>query len=342
MSYLAATVLDSYRADYALSNFDKFEHRVSQYGCLDAFMSDTDKLIPIKAIEAGRTASSRATTIPVINKTVFTPTTTRKCAVWTHPSVSAFVTPSWTTIVDGFTMVPSQYANNFISYQQDFNTKMRDLQIAFLLALDTAAYTYLNTYMAQVNNADGNPYTVASYVSGIPAADQNNFLNEIDAVMMQNDLKGPFNIVASPRFASLVNFLGAQGGSNAVNTAYQLPGKNIHYSNRMTVANGDRDTAFVMPEGSLAFMNWINPINRTGFTAGAKTWGTIPLPLLGIEAELLYQADCGDNSTETGAADQATPIESFGISFDYSFLHAYNQAIATYAGTIYKFALSKT
>jgi hypothetical protein len=342
MSYLAATVLDSYRAEYALSNLDKFEHRISQYGCLDAFMTDTPNLIPTAQIEAGRTASSRATTIPVIKKTAFTPTTTRKCAAWTKPAVSAFVTPSWTTIVDGFTMVPGQYVNNFISYEADFRKKLLDLQIAFLTSLDTAAYTYLNTYMAQVNAADGNPYTVASYISGVPAADANNFLNELDAVMGQNDLTGPFNIAASPRFAGLVNFLGAQGSGNATNTAYQIPGKKFHYSNRCTVAASDRDTVFVMPEGSLAFMSWINPQNRSGYTAGAERWGTIPLPLLGIEAELYFQAACGENSTETGAADQATPVESFGISFDYSFLHAYNQDIATYAGTIYKFGLSKT
>ena len=342
MAYLAATVLDSYRAKYADQNLDYYEHRPSVYGAFDAYVKDTPNLFNAAELEKAKMAEDHAVTIPVINKKTFTTTTTRSCTGETNSNVSAFVTPTWATKAVGFHMVPSQYGDNYIKYQDDFNKKMWDMQLHLLAELDTLAYTDLNTDKAAVNNADGNPYTVAANTMGVPFADRYEFFNELEAIMTQNDLYGGYNIVGSPRVNTLVRHLSNQGSANATNYAYEFMGYNFHYSNRVTVAAGDFATVFAMPTGSLGFLTWVDPDSRMGITSGSKEWSTIFLPLLGFEVGLLYQSTCGDNSTEAGNGFEASMIENFNFSFDYSFNGAYNSDAATYPGTIYKAGLSKT
>ena len=342
MAYLAATVLDAYRAQYSAQQMDKYEHRASRYGCLDAYITDTPNLVNAVELEKAKQAKDHSVTIPVINKKTFTTATTRTCTGATNSNVSAYVTPTWATKMVGFHMVPSQYGNNVVKYQDDFNKKILDMQLHLLAELDTLAYTDLNTDKSVVNNADGNPYTVASDTMGVPYADREQFFNELEQIMAANDLYGNFNVVASPRANALIRHLANQSSANAENFAYQFMGYNFHYSNRCTVAAGDMATVFAMPEGSLGFLTWIDPDARMGLSGGGKEWSTIFLPLLGIEVGLLYQATCGDNSTEAGNGYEASMIENFNFSFDYSFIGAYNSATATYPGTIFKAGISKT
>lgn len=343
MAYLAATVLDSYRAQYSQQQMDKHEHRASIYGALDAFIMDTPNLVNAAELEAAKMAQDHAVTIPVLKKKTFTTTTTRSCTGLTNSNVSAYVTPSWATKVVGFHMVPSQYGDNYIKYQDDFNKKILDLQIHLLAELDTLAYTNLNTNKSAVNNADGNPYTVASNTMAVPYSDREQFFNEMESIMTQNDLLGPYNVVGSPRLNALVRHLANQGAGNDVNYTYEFMGYRFMYSNRVTVAAGDMATAFIMPTGSLGFLTWIDPDARMGNRApDGKEWSTIYLPLLGFEVGLLYQGTCGDNSTEAGNGFEASMIENFNFSFDYSFINAYNSDSATYPGTIFKAGISKT
>ena len=342
MAYLAATVLDAYRAQYASQQMDVYEHRPSVYGALNAHIVDTPNLVNADELEKAKMAQTHGVTIPVINKKTFTTTTTRSCTGLTNSNVSAYVTTSWATKAVGFHMIPSQYGNNYVKYQDDLNKKLLDMQIHLLAELDTLAYTNLSTYKSAVNNADGNPYTVAGDTMGVPFSDREQVFNELESIMMANDLYGPYNIVGSPRVNSLVRHLANQGAANAVNYAYEFMGYQFHYSNRVTVAAGDMATVFAMPNGSIGFLTWVDPDSRMGLVAGPKEWSTIYLPLLGFEVGLLYQATCGDNSTEAGAGAEASMIENFNFSFDYSFLHAYNSNTAVYPGNIFKAGISLT
>jgi len=345
---LAATRLDPYRLAYERSNLDAWEHRMSQYGAYATFMNDTENLIPgYNELTQNRTSPVRTVSIPVINRKDFTTASVRTCSAQTHELTSAYVTPSWTTIKTGFNMVPAQYNNNYISYQAAFNNKMQHMERAFLEALDTAAHTALNTNKAQTNNAAGNPYTVVANDMIVPAADNQLFLNELGPIFAANDLpQDNINIVSSPRFQALVREYSAQGTSNAENRAFQFGGYNFAYSNRVTVATGDRDSVYAMPVGSLAFLNWVDIDAQMGHNStDGKEWSTFFLPRVGIQVGVLYQSTCsnegvGDGARATGL--EATLEESWMFSFDYSFNVAYNSSAATLPGNVYKSRLSLT
>jgi len=345
---LAATRLDPYRLSYDASNLDAWEHRASNYGAFQTFMDDTPNLIPgYNELTANRTSPVRTVSIPVIQRKNFTTAAVRTCSAITHELTSAYVTPSWTTIKTGFNMVPAQYANNYITYQNAFNNKMHHMQRAFLEALDTAAHTSLNTNKSAVNNADGNPYNVVANDMIVPAADNQLFLNELGQVMAQNDLpQSDINIVSSNRFQALVREYSAQGTSNAENRAFQFGGYNFAYSNRVTVATGDRDSVYAMPKGSLAFLNWIDIDAQMGHNStDGKEWSTFFLPEVGIQVGVLYQSTCsnqGVSGTARATGLEATLSESWMFSFDYSFNVAYNSDSTTLPGVVYKSRLSLT
>ena len=345
---LAATRLDPYRLAYNASNLDAYEHRMSEYGAFGAFLEDTNNTIPgYNELTNNRTSPVRTVSIPVINRKDFSANSYRTCTAQTFELTSAYVTPSWTTWSDGFNMIPAEYANNYIQYQDAFNKKMLNLQRTILEDMDTAAHTSLNTNKAQVNNASGNPYTVVSNDMLVPAADNQLFLNELGAIFAANDLpQYGINVVSSPRFQALVREYSAQGTSNAENRAFQFGGYNFGYSNRVTIATGDRDSVYAMPQGSLAFLSWVDIDSQMGHKATmGYEWSTFFLPLVGIQVGVLYQSTCsnqGYDGTARATGLEATLSESWNFSFDYSFNVAYNSDATTLPGVIYKSRLSLT
>ena len=340
---LSTTFLDEFALSYDKSNVDVNEHRLSRYGAYETFRKDTNNLMPGQAeLVAARTTEQRTVRIPVINRKTYSTGSSRSCSAKTAENTSAYVTPSWTTIVAGFQMIPSQYEANHLSFQNDFNRKMIDIQRTFLEAVDLAAYTHLNTNRSAVNNADGNPYTVVANAMVVPEEDAQLYFNELGQIMHQNDLPGEQNVVASPRTEALVREYSAQGTSNAENRAFQFGDYNFAYSNNVVVATADRDTIFSMPIGSLAYLSWVDPDSRLRHESGdGKEWMPVSLPLLGHQVGLLIQSTCADKSG-TVSGLEATLVQSWAFSFDYSFNSSYNSDSTTLPGSIFKAAVSKT
>lgn len=340
---LTLTFLNEYTLAYNRSNVDANEHRLSRYGAYETFRKDTNNLIPgAQELIAGRTTEQRTARIPVINRATYSTGSSRSCTAKTEENTSTFATPSWTTVVAGFQMIPSQYEANYLTFQDDFNRKMTDVQRTLLTALDTAAYTHLNTNRSAVNNADGNPYTCVGNAMVVPEADNELYFNELASIMDQNDLPGEQNVVGSPRLQALVREYSSQGTSNAENRGFQFGDYNFAYSNRVTVAAGDRDTVFSMPIGSLAYLSWIDPDARLRHESGdGKQWMPVMLPLLGHEVGLLIQSTCSDQSGVVSGLE-ATLVQSWAFSFDYSFVSAYNSDSTTLPGSIFKATFTKT
>jgi len=345
---IAATRLDEYRLAYDRSNLDAWEHKQSNYGVLAAYQKDTPFTIPgYNELVGGRAAEVRTVSIPVIDRTTFTTAGRRTCDPLTHEMTSTYVEPSWTTIKTGFNMIPEEHENNYIKYQDLFNKKMLHMQITFAAALDTLAHTNMNANISQVVAAAANPYPLVANSLVVPAANNELLYNEIGSIMEQDDFPGTgINIVGSPRNQALVREYSSQGTSNAENRAFQFGGYNFSYSNRVTVAGTDRDTVFAMPQGSLAFLTWIDGDSRANRkSTDGKEWSVANLPILGFDVGLLYQSTCsnqGVGGTARATGLEATLSESFMFSFDYSFNVSYNVDNTTYASPVHKFRLTLT
>lgn len=335
---ISATIMNEYRYNYAQSNLDKHEHRGSRYGAIEAYMGDTSNLLPaFMDIVNGRKSAAIATKVPVIQRDTFTLNAARTCSVVTKDSTSALVTITWATIQTGFSMVPSDYVDNEIAYQQDFTKKIERMQHTIKTQLDTLAVASLEANKAPKNNADGNPYTVAGDTMQIPKADEEHFINELPTIMQQNDLyDSAFKVVGSPRLGALLRFLGAQGAGNDENAAYQLNGFDWYLTNRVVPSAGMRDAFYIFPSGSVAFLPWVDFDARANHkSTDGKEWSEQFLPILGFNVGLVFQSSCIDNhSAHTGM--EATLKESWSFSFDYALVTAYNSDSVNLPGAIYK------
>ena len=340
---LTNTHLDEYRLTYELSNMDKFENRLSIYGAFEAYKADTQFTIPGAAELVRQYDGHRVVSIPVLDRSTMTSTASRHCAPGTVVPTSTYVTPTWTTIEVDFNMVPAEHKGNYLSYQNVFNHQMTTLERTFLAALDTAGYTSLEANHSAVNAADGNPYTVAADSMVVAAADNDLFFNELGSILLANDLPADaVNIVSSPRVTALMKELNAQGPGNQTNTAFQFGAFSFYASNRVTVGAADRDTLFASPQGSLAFLSYVDEQSRLGGDIGIWKWSTEVLPRLGFEVGLLYKAYCTDLSAAAyGSANETSIYEMYQFSFDYSFVVAYTSAASAIGTPILKANFTK-
>jgi len=337
---LANTHLDEYRLDYERSNMDAFENRMSMYGAFEAYKNDTPNTIPGYQDLINEYDGHRTVSVIVMKRESLTSTAARHCTVGSVQATSTYVTPSWTTIEVDFMMAPSEHKGNYLKYQQVFNQRMKTVERTFLEALDTGGYASLEANHSTVNAADGNPFTVAADSMVVPAADNDLFYNEILGIMAANDLPADnLNVISSPRMMALVSEYINQGAGNDKNRAFQFGPFNFFYSNRITVGVNDRDTVFVAPQGSLAFLSYVDEDSKLGSKSGDHEWSEQLLPRLGFNVGLLVTKDCADLSSLGGGATSASLKENYMFSFDYSFLTAYDSG--TLGSSIFKANFTK-
>jgi hypothetical protein len=343
MAGYAATVLDEFRLSYEKSNMDVSLNRFSEYGAYATFLKDTPNLIPgWQELVANRTSKDRTVSIPILTRQTFTTGSSRSCTAKTEQGVSAYVTPSWTTVESGFMMVPTEHINNHISYQNAFNHLARATERAFLLDADTDATANLVANLNQHVAAEDNPFDITSDYLQVPLAYHDTFFNEFESILMADDISGDVNIVASPRMGAVVREYMNQGAGNSANTAFQFGRYGFAYSNRVTISTAYHSAAYGIPVGSLAYLPWVDKDSVMGHKSGdGKEWYVQELPLLGHNVGVLYQSTCASKSSlDSGLT--ATLSESFDFSFDRAFVNSVDAIGTADLGTIYGIEFLKT
>jgi len=342
MAY-ALTVLDEYRLAYEKSNLDAHDNRFSNYGAFATFVADTPKLIPsYKEFVDGRASAARTASIPVLTRITRSTAATRSCTPTYNQGTSTYVTPSWTTVETGFMMVPAEHRGNHISYQAAFDHQMKGVEKAFLLDADTDAVAYLVAHLTYADAANQNPFTQTAYYMQVPLAFHDTFFDELDAIMLANDINTPMvNLVGSPRVKALVRYYQNQGPGNTANLAFQYAGFSFAYSNRTTIGTALLGTAYAMPEGSLAYLQWVDIDAQMGNKSGdGKEWFVQELPIFGQPVGVLFQSSCADKSTLLDGLE-ATLMENYTFSFDRAFTSSYDATITTDAGVIFGIQFAK-
>lgn len=173
------------------SNLDKWVLRASRYGALDFFMMDKDNPMGILSPalqEAAYRSIGRTIQVPVIDFDASVSIgSSRSVTVSDDENDSAFVTFTFVTYSWGFTMVPSQYMNNEIDYQRDFDRKFMKYLLAVAATWDSAALTALETAKTQVLSDGLGKYSLTSNVLVASLAQQDEVVGDLNPVMSGND-----------------------------------------------------------------------------------------------------------------------------------------------------------
>jgi len=326
--------------------FDKNMTRPSEYGAIDFFIDQTNaasSIITPEMRNASLNSMGKTLQIPVINYDAgVTVSNTRTCTIADAENTSALVTVTYATFQVGFTMVPSMYSNNNISYNHDWNRKIEKVTRALADALDKAAVAALEANKSQVYK-DLLYYTKTANVIQVPFDMRTEILGDLNPMMRANAYPGVIHLIGNAGIDSMIRKLGQHAEFNDVNKRLEYSDKIMHYTTNVVNEAGDFATAFAVEDGNVAILTRVDRESaRAAGPVQGHEWGMVTLPFINIPVGSHYYNAVGDWSAIAGesTADLTCAVKEFyGFSIDVAFLVAYNSDPTTIANPIIKFAI---
>lgn len=343
---LIATRVQNWRVQNPL--FDKNMTRPLEYGALNFFIDQTNSMNSIISPELrDRAFASMGNTvqIPVINYDEnVTVSNTRSCTIADAENTSALFTLVWATYSIGFTMVPSMYSNNEITYNHDWTRKMEKITRALADKLDQGAVAALEAQKTQVFK-DLLYYTQTGNSIQVPWDMRTEIIGDLNPIMRANAYPGQLHIIGNAGVDSMLQKLNQHGEYNDVNKRLEFANKIMHYTNNVTNETGKFGSLFCVEDGNVGILTRVDREALRGASANFHQWGVVRLPYIDLPVGSHYYTNVGDQSAIAGAAtvDLTCAVkEYFGFSLDVAYLVAYNSNAETIANPIVKVEIAKT
>ena len=338
------SLIETRLQNWRVSNpeFDRNMARPREYGALDFFIEQTNapgSILNQELIDRAFASMGNTVQVPVINfDGNVTVSNVRSCTIADNENTSALYTVTWATFAVGFTMVPSLYMNNEISYDHDFARKMEKITRALATALDQGAIAALEANKTQVFT-DRLYYTVTANVVVIPWNARMEWLSDMDAIMRANDYPGTLHVIGNAGIDSTILKMAQHDIYNDVNKRLEYANKVFHYTNNLVNETGKFASAFVVEDGNVGVLTRVDREALRGTVANFHEWGVTRLPYINLPIGYHYYTQVGDQSAIAGAASADITCavkEYFGFSVDVAFVVAYNSAPDTVANPIIK------
>ena len=337
---LLATRLQNWRVENP--QLDKNMTRPCEYGALDFFIEQTNaanSIISPNLRDRAFASIGNTVQVPVINyDSDVTVSNVRSCVIADDENTSALYTVVWATYAVGFTMVPTLYMNNEISYEHDFARKMEKVTRALATSLDTAAVAALEAQKTQVFK-DLLQYTQTSNVIDVPTQLATEILGDVDPIMRANCYPEQVHIIGNAGVDSLVRKLAQHDVYNDVNKRNEWAGKVFHYTNNVVNESGKNGTFFAVADGNVGVLTRVDREALRRARANFHEWDVVRLPYIDLPVGSHYYTAVGDQSAIAGdaSADLTCAVkEYFGFSVDVAFVVAYNSDPTTVANPIIK------
>jgi len=316
--------------------------RPCEYGALDFFVEQTDapnSIISPNLRERAFASIGNTVQVPVLNYDgEVTVSNVRSCTIADDENTSALYEVVWKTYSVGFTMVPTLYMNNEISYEHDFNRKMEKICRALANALDTDAVAALEAAKTQVFK-DLLQYQQTSNVVEVPKQMATEILGDINPIMRANCYPEMVHIIGNAGVDSLIRKLAEHGIYNDVNKRMEYDNKIIHYTNNVLNGSGKNGTFFAVADGNVGVLTRVDREALRRASANFHEWDVVRLPYIDLPVGSHYYTAVGDQSAIAGAAsaDMVCNVkEYFGFSVDVAYIVAYNSDPTTVANPIIK------
>lgn len=340
---LIATRLQNWRIQNP--ELDRNMTRPCEYGALDFFIEQTDapnSIISPNLRDRAFASIGNTVQVPVINYDGdVTVSNTRSCVIADAENTSALYTVVWKTYSVGFTMVPTLYMNNEISYDHDFARKMEKICRALATALDVDAVAALEAQKTQVFK-DLLQYQATANVIDVPKQMATEILGDINPIMRANCYPETIHLIGNAGIDSLIRKLAEHGIYNDVNKRMEYDNKIIHYTNNVVNAEGKNGTAFAVVDGNVGVLTRVDREALRRASANFHEWDVVRLPYIDLPVGSHYYTAVGDQSGIAGdaSADMVCNVkEYFGFSVDVAYIVAYNSAPETVANPIIKIAI---
>ena len=337
---LVATRLQNWRVENP--ELDRNMTRPLEYGALDFFIEQTDapnSIINQNLRDRAFASIGNTVQVPVINYDGdVTVANTRSCVISDDENTSALYTVVWKTYAVGFTMVPTLYMNNEITYQHDFNRKMEKICRARATEIDKDALAGLSAQKTQVFK-DQLQYTVTSNVLKVPTQMATEILGDLNPMMRANAFPQMIHIIGNAGIDSLIRKLAQHGVYNDVNKRMEYDNKVLHYTTNLANESNVFGTLYAVADGNVGVLTRVDRESLRRASANFHEWDVVYLPFIDLPVGSHYYTAVGDQSSIAGdaSADMVCNVkEYFGFSVDVAYIVAYNSAPSSVANPIIK------
>ena len=321
--------------------FYKNEHRLSEYGALDFFYTQSieNPILTRETKEEVRRSIGRSVQLPILNYDgTIQVSNVRSCTVPDAENTSALVDVTFVTYFVGFTTVPAMFMNNEIDYNEDFDAKMKKCARALGEALDNAALAKLEAVKSQAIT-DSLIYTVTGDVVEVPWTSREDILGDIEPIMAGDDFNGRVHIIGNQGVNSLVRKLAEKGEFNVVDKGLEWMNKRFHFTNRLTNENGMYATFYAVEERNVDMLFRFDREAVRGAAGAGHEWEIITMPYINIPVGVHFYRAAGDQSAIAGdaTADLTCALKDYwGFSVDVAFITSYNSDLANRANPFIK------
>lgn len=337
---LVATRLQNWRVENP--ELDRNMTRPCEYGALDFFIEQTNSsssIINPNLRDKAFASMGNTVQIPVINYDGDVQVSNvRSCTIEDNENTSALMSVVWATYSVGFTMVPSAYMNNEISYEHDFLRKMEKICRALADKLDAAGVAALEANKTEVFKTLLN-YTQTGNSLQVPTPMATEVLGDINSIMRANCFPEMIHIVGNAGIDSLIRKLAQHGIYNDVNKRMEYDNKVIHYSNNVADESSKMGTFYAVADGNVGVLTRVDREALRRARANFHEWDIVRLPYIDLPVGSHYYTAVGDQSAIAGdaTADLTCAVkEYFGFSVDVAFIVAYNSDPSKVANPIIK------
>ncbi len=273
---LTALLLPEVMAGVSPGKFGALEGRLSHYGALNSYYSQTKELFSAALLEKIRKLPfTRTVKIPILNKYAHTILTVRTCTI-SGPTLSPTLkTLTRIHVAVDMTVTPALLEDNYVTAQDVLTHQYKNARRAVLEYLDTLCAAHLDNNKDTTQTPGSYPlYDSISGALQMPGSKPEDLYNNLPAIMAEMDIEGPYSVVGSTYALADRNKLMNPGGGAIYNTSAIMQGagiENFEWSNR--IARGDNRTVyFVMPTGSVGIANMIDFDYRNANALGSPEY----------------------------------------------------------------------
>lgn len=330
--------------------FYKNSLRFGEYGAFELYKEQSNDpngiISPDAKEEAWYRSQGRTFQMTVLDpNTNITISNVRSCTISDAENTSKQVTVTFAYVGFGFTMVPTEFHNNQIKYEQDFRTKFRTGEDGMMNAIDQLCIANLALGQSQVFAQDLG-YTITGNAVQVPYSKRTNIFGDLKGMMRANKFRtDELYIVGNAGCDAILRNLGIFGANNAENLDAERRGNRLYYTNNVANAQQSGGTTYsgacyAVAPGMVGMLTRASRAEVMGIKSiVGHEWGTDVLPGLGMEVGWHYYQSVGDMSSMAGAAtadDICSMKEHFGFGVEIALLTAYNASISTLANPIIK------
>jgi hypothetical protein len=247
------------------------------------------------------------------------------------------MTVTFSTIGQEFKTGLAMADNNKMTYQEMWNNRYMSAWIHIMDTLETAGYTFLNTYRTQVapsTDAQFGTWDGSNYLWSVPNADRQWYWQYIAGVLADNNYDQVMDIINTNGGQALARQYMNQGQSNGTNTSFQFDNMTLYGNKNVAAFSTAICTSFAIPMGTAGIVFRNDQLNRANHTSRIQTYTTVTDPFgFGITADLHFYETAASTSGNNGKTQDEV------IEWELTLQYAINKAPLSSGSPIHKFVL---